>query len=465
MKGMTLDAMAKACRGRLIGANEMQYLNAAGIVIDSRLVKENYVFAALKGERTDGHAFIGQAFADGALAVICERLPQPAEGPCIQVESVRQALLDLAAFYRSVLDIKVIGISGSVGKTSTKEMIASVLSQKYNVHKTQGNFNNEIGMPLTIFKIQEEHQAAVLEMGISEFHEMERLARAARPDIGVITNIGLCHLETLKTRDGVLHAKTEMFDYLRDGADVILNGDDDKLCGISSVQGKAPVFYGIGTGKPETAAYAKKAVYASDIENLGLRGISLTIHIGEESFQARIPIPGEHNVYNALAAAAAGTLMGLTAQQIKAGIETVKMIGGRTNIIEAGGMTIIDDCYNANPISMKASLDILATAQGRTVAVLGDMNELGEDKYALHYEIGEYLAQKGICVLFCAGTLAKETAKAVREHGAACEVHAYASRDEMLKDLLPFLQAGDAVLVKASHFMEFSEVVEEIITM
>ena len=203
MRNMTLEAMAGACHGQLAGANEMQYLNAEGIVIDSRMVQEGYVFVAIRGERSDGHDFIDKAFADGALGVICERRPEAPKGPYILVESTLQALKDLAAFYLRQMDITVVGITGSVGKTSTKEMIASVLSQKYHVHKTEGNQNNEIGLPLTVFKIREKHQVAVLEMGISDFHEMGRLAAIARPDIGVITNIGLSHLKKLESRDGI----------------------------------------------------------------------------------------------------------------------------------------------------------------------------------------------------------------------------------------------------------------------
>lgn len=464
MKGMTLDAMAKACHGKLMGANSMQYLRAAGIVIDSRKVHEGYVFVALKGERSDGHDFIPQVFAENALAVISERKLCITGKPYILVKSTHQALKDLAAFYRSVLDLKTIGISGSVGKTSTKEMIASVLAQKYRVHKTEGNFNNEIGLPLTVFKMTEEHQAAVLEMGISEFDEMHRLAAIARPDIAVITNIGLCHLETLADRDGILKAKTEMFDHLQEDATVILNGDDDKLCTIAQVQGKQPIFYGIGTQKPSAAAYDAKAIYATDIQNLGLRGIQLQIHTEKETFPAHIPIPGEHNVYNALAATAVGLTLGLGTEEIKAGLKQVKMIDGRTNLIETNGKIVIDDCYNANPVSMKAALDVLATADGRTIAVLGDMNELGEDKEALHYDVGTYLADKGIDILFCTGTLCHELANAVREHSSTCEVHEFASKHALLKELLPFLQEGDAILIKASHFMEFSEIVEVIIT-
>lgn len=463
MKGMTLEAMAKACHGTLSGAVGMQYLTAEGIVIDSRKVLDDYVFVAIQGERTDGHDYIDQVFEKGALAVVTEH-PLDIRKPHILVASTKQALKDLAAFYLTMLDIRVVGISGSVGKTSTKEIISSVLSQKYCVHKTEGNFNNEIGLPLTIFKIREEHQIAVLEMGISEFGEMHRLASIARPDLAVITNIGPCHLETLKTRDGVLKAKTEMFSHLPDDACVILNGDDDKLCTISQVQKKEPFFYGIGADRPQTAAYHEKAAYASDIENLGLKGIRLTIHFGSDSFSAHIPIPGKHNVYNALCAAVTGKQLGLTNDEIRMGLEQARTIDGRTNLIDTGSMIIIDDCYNANPVSMKASIDVLATASGRTVAVLGDMNELGDDKQALHYEVGRYLAEKGIHVLFTAGTLSQEIAKAAAEHNPDCEIYAFAGRDEMLKHLLPFLKTGDAVLVKASHFMEFHEVVEAVIT-
>lgn len=464
MKDMTLDAIAKACHGQLYGANTMQFLNAQGVVIDSRMVQDDYIFVAIKGDRTDGHQHIEQAFANGALAAITEQ-PLTATKPYILVASTRQALKDLAAYYLSRLDLKVVGISGSVGKTSTKEFIASVLSQKYLVHKTEGNFNNEIGLPLTIFKLLEEHQVAVLEMGISDFGEMHRLAAVARPDIAVLTNIGLSHLKTLGSREGILKAKTEMFAHLKEDARVVLNGDDDLLCTITQVQGNPPIFYGIGTARPESALYSSKQLYASDIENLGLKGIRLAIHIGDDTICTRIPIPGEHNVYNALAAAAVGKQLGLTNEEIKAGIENARTIDGRTNLIETGNMTVIDDCYNANPLSMKASIDVLATALGRTVAVLGDMGDLGENERSLHYDVGKHLAKKGIDILFCAGTLSHELARAVREHNPACAVYEYDTRDDMLKDLLPALQEGDSVLVKASHFMQYADVVEALITM
>ena len=229
MKEMSLNQIARACGGTYVGDESKKGLEVSGVVIDSRKVEPGYLFIALKGERVDGHSFIPAVFAKGAACVLCEQAPDHPTGPYILVESCLNALKSLAEYYRSTLSIPIVGITGSVGKTSTKEMIAAVLEQKYHVLKTEGNFNNEIGLPLTIFRIREEHEAAVLEMGISDFGEMTRLGRMAKPNICVFTNIGLCHLENLKDRDGILKAKTEMLNEAQPGAQVILNGDDDKL--------------------------------------------------------------------------------------------------------------------------------------------------------------------------------------------------------------------------------------------
>jgi len=217
MKNMSLNQIALACEGTYVGDASQTSLEISGVVIDSRKVEPGFLFVAMKGERTDGHNFIPSVYAKGAACVLCERAPEYPAGPYIQVPSCADALKRLAAYYRSTLSIPIIGISGSVGKTSTKEMIAAVLAQKYHVLKTEGNFNNEIGLPLTIFRIREEHEAAVLEMGISDFGEMTRLGMMARPNICVLTNIGLCHLENLKDRDGILKAKTEMFEFIMGG--------------------------------------------------------------------------------------------------------------------------------------------------------------------------------------------------------------------------------------------------------
>ena len=410
MKNMTLENIEKACGGRYIGTEAEKKTEVLGVVIDSRQVESGYLFVAIPGEKVDGHKFIPDVFAKGAAAVLSEQQLEDPAGPYILVESTTKALRDLAEYYRKSLDIKVVGITGSVGKTSTKEMIASVLSEKYKVLKTEGNYNNEIGLPLTIFKIRAEHEVAVLEMGISEFGEMHRLATMANPDICVITNIGLCHLENLKTRDGILKAKTESFAHLKKDGIAILNGDDDKLSTIRQVGDKEPVFYGMEE-KMEYREDAKKSVYATGVENLGLYGMQARIHTPEGERDVRIPIPGEHNVYNALAATAVGLSLGLSLDQISSGILKAKTIGGRTNLLNTGSMTVIDDCYNANPVSMKASIDVLATAEGRKIAVLGDMGELGENEKKLHYEVGEYLAKKEIDVLFCAGELSERDRK------------------------------------------------------
>lgn len=461
MKNMTLENIEKACGGRYIGTEAEKKTEVLGVVIDSRQVESGYLFVAIPGEKVDGHKFIPDVFAKGAAAVLSEQQLEDPAGPYILVESTTKALRDLAEYYRKSLDIKVVGITGSVGKTSTKEMIASVLSEKYKVLKTEGNYNNEIGLPLTIFKIRAEHEVAVLEMGISEFGEMHRLATMANPDICVITNIGLCHLENLKTRDGILKAKTESFAHLKKDGIAILNGDDDKLSTIRQVGDKEPVFYGMEE-KMEYREDAKKSVYATGVENLGLYGMQARIHTPEGERDVRIPIPGEHNVYNALAATAVGLSLGLSLDQISSGILKAKTIGGRTNLLNTGSMTVIDDCYNANPVSMKASLDVLATAEGRKIAVLGDMGELGENEKKLHYEVGEYLAKKEIDVLFCAGELSEEIAKAAQKESKTCEVYYFKTRDALLEQLLPFLKKGDTVLVKASHFMKYPKIVKAL---
>ena len=455
MPNMTLANIAKACEGVYIGDEALAECTITGAVTDSRQVEEGYLFIPIRGEKVDGHDFIPAVFEKGALAVLSEKELTDAAGPYIRVASTTEAMKKLAAFYRRSLDLTVVGITGSVGKTSTKEMIASVLSERYSVLKTAGNFNNEIGLPLTIFRIRPEHEVAVLEMGISDFGEMDRLAAMAYPDICVITNIGYCHLENLGDRDGILRAKTECFSHMKEGGIAILNGDDDKLCTQTQVNGREPVFYGIGE-KPDTS------IYATDVQNLGFDGMQAVIHTPQGEFTAQIQIPGEHNVYNALAATAVGLSLGMSLEQIAQGIAKAQTIAGRTNFIRTGGMTIIDDCYNANPMSMKTSLEVLSHAKGRSIAVLGDMGELGEDERALHREVGRCVAQQKIHTLFCAGELAQEYAAAAEQQDAGVMIFYFRTREEMTQALLSYVQEGDTILVKASHFMEFPKVVEAL---
>ena len=454
MPNMTLKNIALACEGTYVGAKELEEKVICGAVIDSRLVEEGYLFIPIKGERVDGHKFIPQVFEKGACCVLSEIDLEDPAGPYIKVVSCEDALKKIAAFYRQSLGIKVVGITGSVGKTSTKEMIASVVSQKYNVHKTAGNFNNEIGLPLTVFGIRAEHEVAILEMGISDFNEMHRLSTVANPDICVITNVGLCHLENLGDRDGVLKAKTECFEHMKENGLAVLNGDDDKLCTKKTVNGRDSVFYGLES---------TNQIYATDVTNLGFEGMEAIVHTPVGDFKANISIPGEHNVYNALAATAVGLELGLSLDEIKKGIEEARTIAGRTNLVKANGMNVIDDCYNANPVSMEAALDVLSHAKGRTIAVLGDMGELGDNEAILHFGVGRCVAEKHIHTLFCAGTLAAEYKNGVAAVGTECEVYHFENRDDMIECLLSYVKEGDNILIKASHFMDFPKVVEALI--
>lgn len=455
MKQLSLRNIAAASHGIYHGDGALLDREIAGVAIDSRKVEADFLFVPIKGARVDGHTFIPQVMESGALCTLTEQPLSDVSFPWIQVPSTADALRDIAAFYRNSLDIKVVGITGSVGKTSTKETIASVLSQKYRILKTEGNYNNEIGLPLTVFQIRPEHQVAVLEMGIDHFGEMHRLASVSQPDICVITNIGLAHMENLGSRDGILKAKTEVFDHLKPDATVILNGDDDKLCTVSQVQGKAPVFFGLDSSRD---------AWADGIENLGLRGTRCTLHLPAGDVRVHIPLPGEHMVYNALAGACTGLALGLSLEEIREGLATLRTIAGRSNLIDTGSLLIIDDCYNASPASMKSSLDVLATAEGRKVAVMGDMFELGPGERELHYNTGVYAARKGIDVICCIGCLSRSTWEGARSQRTADSgsVLYFETRDEFLDKMKNVIQKGDTVLVKASHGMEFSKIVETL---
>lgn len=448
MKNLTLKNIASACGGTLFLSKGCEDIEIDNITIDSRTVTAGSLFVPIVGQKVDGHTFLAQVYENGAVCALTQRELTEEEKACqkpyIKVESTLQAIKDIAAFYRKQLSVKVVGITGSVGKTSTKEMISAVLETKYRVLKTEGNFNNEIGVPLTIFRLREEHQVAVVEMGISDFEEMHRLSAITRPDIGVITNIGECHLENLGSRDGILRAKTEMFDNLNPDAGVILNGDDDKLCTINQVQGKKPVFY--GTSKDMD-------IYADNIELKGLEGVACTLHGQDILVEVMIPVPGKHMVYNAMAAMAVGLAFGLTPDEIKKGIQSIQTICGRAKIIHKEDLTIIDDCYNANPASVKAALDVLDYADTRKVAILGDMFELGQREIQLHEEIGDYLKHTHIDVVICIGALSrhiKDTSKVM---------YYFDNLDSFFASIDQLIFANDTILIKASHGMQFAKIV------
>lgn len=457
MKHMSLQEIADACGGTLHCCDKSVVCREVSeVVIDSRKAGKDSLFVAIKGARVDGHSFIPQVMEKGALCSVSEQDLGNVNYPYIHVSSCEQALKDIAEHYRRSLDIKVVGISGSVGKTSTKEMIASVLSQKYSVLKTEGNFNNEIGLPLTVFNIREEHEIAVLEMGISDFGEMTRLAKIARPDICVFTNIGVAHIESLGSRDGILKAKTEMIGYMNPEGTIIVNGDDDKLSAYAPENGLTPVCFGLDPSCP---------FHTEKITGRGLKGTDVTFVTPRSSFQAHISIPGKHMIYNALAATAAGYALGMSDEEIAQGIESNVPIAGRNNLIEGKHYTVIDDCYNANPASVKSSLDVLAYADTRTVAILGDMFELGAKEKEMHYDTGRYAAEKNINVLICIGRLSAETANGAKETAAnrgksTAEIYHFETKKEFFDRADKILKEQDTILVKASHGMEFPEIVK-----
>ena len=453
MKNMTLQAIADAVGGKLYNGQEYEGITTKGVVIDSRQVEEGFLFIAIKGERVDGHNFVESVFEKGALAVVSEK-KLDINKPYILVDSSTEALKAMAKFYRDNLDIKIIGVTGSVGKTSTKEFIAAALSEKYSVLKTEGNFNNEIGLPLTILKIRDHHEIAVIEMGISHFGDMKPLGIIANPDICVITNIGYCHLEHLIDRDGVLKEKTSMFDYAKDDAEYVLNLDDDKLATVKNVNGKQPLFISFD----EKKAYA----YVEELIESGIEGTKCIINVNGKTEMFNIPLPGKHMVLNALMACAIGSLCDVDIFDMKKGIEKLEPVGGRVNIIKTDKYTLIDDCYNANPVSMKASIDVLTYADTRKVAILGDMFELGEKENALHGSIGEHIADKNVDILITIGNLSKSIDEYAINNDYKGEIIHFSSLEEFFNRENVIFSNGDTILVKASHGMHLEKIINSL---
>ncbi len=444
MKHFTLQQIAAACKGKYVGDECYKNTPVTSIERDSRNIKKNSLFLAIKGARVDGHDFIEKCYDMGAICALCEKPPVNPKKPYILVDSTLDAVKKIAKAYRQLFTIPIVGISGSIGKTSTKEMIASVLSQKYNIHKTAGNLNNELGVPLTLFGMEDSTEVAVVEMGISDFGEMQRISEMVQPTVEVITIIGDCHIENLGDRNGVFKAKTEMFENLSEGGTVILNGDDDKLRKVSLVKGKKPIFYGINNGEYK----------AENIKSNEGTSVEADLIVQGNRLHVTIPAIGTYMVSNALAASAVGKVLGLTDEEIVKGVESYKTVGSRANLIDNGYIKIIDDCYNANPTSVKASIDTLMNFKGRKVCILGDMKELGVNELKLHFETGEYAKKTDLVI--SAGPLAKELAK------GALSSHYFETKEQLIENLPQLINKGDVVLVKASHSMAFEKIVDSL---
>jgi UDP-N-acetylmuramoyl-tripeptide--D-alanyl-D-alanine ligase len=437
--------IASAIGGEIIGGD----VEINSISTNSREIGKNCLFIPLKGEKFDGHRFIETAVQNGAACILTQE-----DGaytvPSIRVENTHDAMGALAKYYRQKFDIPFVGLTGSVGKTTTKDMIANVLAQKYNVLKTEGNFNNDIGVPLTLFRLEDSHECAVIEMGMNHFNEISYLTNIVCPDIAVITNVGVSHIENLGSREGILKAKCEIFESMKPDSPKILNGDNDMLISVKDKYENIVYFGTENTDFP---------VYADNIEENGIEGIDCIIHYGIDVVPVSIPLPGRHNVSNALSAAAVGFKLGLDAVQIKNGIESFKPTGGRMDIVKTDRYTIINDVYNANPASVEAGIDVLSKAKGKTCCVLGDMLELGDYAKSLHSEVGEYAVDKGIDVLVCIGELSENMYKAAIVK-RAIDVYYFASVDEFKEKAESLIEVGMTVLVKASRGMHFERIVD-----
>lgn len=449
MQKFTIEEARAACGGRYLAPGEG---NISGVTIDSRSAGTGMLFVPIAGEHTDGHDYIKAAFELGAAAVLCSRSDaELGGGAVIGVDDTVAAVGMIARAYKRKYDVPTIGITGSVGKTTTKDMIAAVMSKKFNCLKTQGNFNNELGLPLTVFGLEKEHGAAVLEMGMSAFGEIHHLVDIARPEAAVITNIGMSHIENLGSREGILKAKMEICDFFTDNNLLIINGDDDMLKTVQSDVEYNVQRYGIREENLDFRGY--------DVEDYGIDGCKFRVDIDNKSYEIRVRAAGVHNVYNALAAIAVGRHYGIDMQDITAAIGSFELTAMRMSIEKFGSITLINDCYNASPDSIKASLGVLKKSAGRRVAVLGDVLELGEYAKKAHLSIGD-MCQDSADVVICAGENAKYIAEKAKD--VCGQVYYFPTTHQAAQFAADNVREGDTVLVKASRGMHFEDICRAI---
>ncbi len=452
MQPMTIQEIA-AATGGVLQAPSQGAAPVCAVCTDSRKLTPGCLFVPWRGEKFDGHDFIDAALSAGAAGCLCARLPavlQP-DKFYIQVEDTRLALRALASAYRDKFSIPFIQITGSVGKTTTKEMLAAALGAKLRVLKTPENYNNDIGTPLTLLGLGPEHQVAVIETGMNHFGEIRYLGEMVRPDIAVISNIGDAHIEHLGSRQGILEAKCEIFENLREGGVVILNGDDPLLDTVD------PPFRTIRCGQS-----AHCGARVTEIADHGVEGISCTVVTERDTYHLTIPAPGEHMVYSASMAVAVGELLGLSREEIVRGVAQYEPSGSRMRVIRLPDeRVILDDCYNASPQSVTAALEILAKTEcERKVAVLGDMGELGALAAQAHYNMGALAAMLGIDLIVAIGEKAVKVADGASQSGGTA-LH-FETKEEALRTLIGQLDPGTAMLVKASHAMHFGWIVEQL---
>lgn len=451
MAEFTLDEILTATGGKLAGQEYQK--SFTGVSTDTRTLKPGSLFIALKGEKFDGHDYIVRAVDSGAAGVVIGKkdVYVPERTTAILVDDPLSAYQRLARFHRQRFSIPVVAITGSNGKTTTKDMVAAVLSSRMKVLKTEANYNNDVGLPLTLLNINKQHEVAVVEMGMRALGEIRRLAEVALPTIGVVTNVGETHIEILGSVENIATAKGELVEIVGNDGLVILNADNPFVRAMEKKTSARLVFFGFEGGADVRA----ENLVASD------RQISFECVSQKGTFPVVVPAPGKHNAYNALAAIAVGLELGLSPAEINSGLESFLPSAMRLHVETFGDYTVINDAYNASPMSMAAAAETLAyIAKGRKIAVLGDMLELGDVAVDAHRRVGEKLAEEGIQVVVTVGKLAKYIAEAALDSGVdvtvACQTH-----DEAQEALRKLMRPGDTILIKGSRGMKM----ETILTM
>ena len=451
MPQFTIEDVCLATTGVLSARSEFKTVFLQ-VSTDTRNLVPGALFIALIGEHFDGHNFVAEAVEKGAAGVVVSR-PLGVNMPNIAVITVpdtRRALQDLALFYRQRFSIPIIAITGSNGKTTTKDMTAAVLGSRFPVLKTEANFNNEIGLPLTLLNLSSEHQAAVVELGMRGLGEIKELADIARPTIAVVTNVGETHIERLGSIDAIAQAKGELVEAIADTGIVVLNSDNPYVREMGSKTGARKVYYGLS----EQADIRAERIINRD------NGIEFVCVAGKACFPVQLTSPGRHNVYNALAAIAVGLELGLTEEEIRSGLLKFTAGSMRLHIERRGDFTIINDAYNASPLSMAAAVDTLNdVAPGRKIAVLGDMLELGDFAEKAHRQIGAKLAERNVDAVITVGALSQFTAQAAKAAGVE-HVASFTTHIEACNRLKEILKPGDTLLLKGSRGMKMEKIME-----
>lgn len=447
---MTVSEIASACDGRLLCGNPQATVTS--VATDSRKVVPGALFVPIRGERVDAHQFIPNVLEAGAAAVLTqEHQTAQGQGAWIAVKDTKEALQRIAAAYRRRFSLPLVGITGSVGKTSTKEMVALALSAQFNVMKTHGNNNSQVGVPLTMFRLSEDHGAAVVEMGMSEFGEMSRIAQIAAPDYAVMTNIGVSHIQQLGSRQNILAEKLHITDCFHEGSVLFLNGDDDMLRELSENLPFNTVLYGTG---PHCAFRAEQ------VESTGKSTRFVYVAPNGERGKAEIPVIGAHHVLNALAGLAVAQQLGIPLSAAAKAISQYQAPAMRQQIRHANGMIVIDDSYNSSPDAAKSSLGVLQSfKEGKRVAVLADMLELGNYSEKAHLDVGTFAARSDVDVLVTVGARAGAIAQGALSVRPDMDCRVCKDNQQACETLKTFLKSGDTILVKGSRSMHTEEIV------